>query len=197
MSELTPQQEEKVYSFEELLKKLTPKERIFCHEWIVDWNGSRAARVAGYSESSCRDIASENLTKPHIKQYIAFIKNNLEEESGISKLRNLKELAKIAYSSISHLHDTWVELSDWERIKADNPNALDAIESIDTKTESKTYQTDGDPESEVEVVYVKIKLYPRLVAIREINEMMGYKASVKLELKTDLSHIKELLDGIE
>lgn len=214
MSGLTPQQnkkpqkkktelsEPKTYTFEELKAKLTQKEKIFCHEYIVDWNGSRAARKAGYSETSCRDIASENLTKPHIKQYVAFIKDNLEEEAGISKLRNLKELAKIAYSNISHLHDSWIELTDWEQIKEENPDCLAAVESIDTKTETRSYPVafgEGDVrESEVETKYVKIKLYSKQQAIQMINEMMGYKAPVKAELKVEnLDYLDELLKQIK
>lgn len=192
--------EQKQYTLEELKAELTEKQRIFCHEYIIDWNGGRAARVAGYSENTCYEIASENLRKPQIKQYIDLIKNNWEEESGISKLRNLKELAKIAYSGIAHLHDNWIELSDWELIKENNPDAMSAIESIDTKTETKIYKTDGDDEQEVEIKYVKIKLFSKTEAIKTINEMMGYKSADKIEhsgtIKTvDLSQLstEELL----
>ena len=174
-------EEEKVYTLKELKAKLTEKQRIFCHEYIIDWNATRSAKKAGYSEETAYSIGHENLTKPEIQQYINFIKNNLEEEAGITKLRNLKELAKIAYSNISHLHDNWIELSDWEVIKEDNPEALSAIESIDTKTETKTYKTEGGLETDVEVKYVKIKLYSKSDAIKTINEMMGYKAADKIE----------------
>lgn len=170
---------EKIYTLKELKAKLTEKERIFCHEWIIDFNGARAARKAGYSEDSIYNIASENLTKPHIEQYIAFIRHNYEEESGISKLRNLQELAKIAYSSIAHLHNNWIELEDWDIIKKGNPACMDAIESIDTKTEFKTYKTEGGLETDVETKYVKIKLYSKSEAIKTINEMMGYKSADK------------------
>lgn len=173
----------KIYTLEELKAKLTPKERIFCHEWIVDFNGARSARKAGYSEDYAKEIASENLTKPHIIQYIAFIRHNYEEESGISKLRNLKTLAKLAYSNISHLHENWIELTDWEVIKDKNPDALAAIESIDTKTETKTYKTEGGLETDVEIKYVKVKLYSQTEAIKIINEMMGYKSADKLDVR--------------
>lgn len=166
--------EEKQYTIDELKEKLTEKERIFCHEYIVDWNGSRSARVAGYSEKTSCEIAHENLRKPHIKQYIAFIKNNLEEESGITKLRNLKELAKIAYSSIAHMHNTWIERKDFETLTDDQKSA---IESIDTKTVTVNFD---DTVKEVE--YVKISLFSKQAAITEINKMMGYNAPEKKEL---------------
>ncbi len=174
--------EEKKYTKAELLKILTPKQKKYCHEYIIDWNKARAARAAGYSEHSAKQIANENHTKPYLQQYIDFIKNDFEIESGISKVRQLKELAKIAYSNISHLHDSWIELTEWEEVKKNNPDCLAAVESIDTRTDKKTYATDGDSEYEVEVKYVKIKLHSKPSALAEINRMQGYNAPEKHDL---------------
>lgn len=192
---------EKKYTLKELKEKLTEKERIFCHQYIIDWNGSRAAKEAGYSEKTRAEIAHQNLTKLHITQYIDFIKNDLEKEAGISKLKNLNELSKIAYSSISHLHDTWVDLKEWEEIKENNPSCMAAVESIDTKTETKVYNKSGDNETDVEINYVKIKLYSKLQALDQINKMMGYNAPDKLEhsgeIKTEPKTINISIDGKE
>ena len=96
--------EEKQYTLKELQKKLTEKERIFCHEYIIDWNGSRAARVAKYSEKTATEIAHQNLLKLHIKQYIAYIKDDIAKEAGISKLSLINELKKIAMADISEIY---------------------------------------------------------------------------------------------
>lgn len=48
---------------------LTDKQKAFCHEYIIDFNGSAAAIRAGYSADSSRSIASELLTKPDIQAY--------------------------------------------------------------------------------------------------------------------------------
>ena len=69
---------EKQYTLDELKKKLTNKEKNFCHEYCVDWNASRAARDAGYSEKTATEIGHQNLLKLHIKQYIDHIKNDYE-----------------------------------------------------------------------------------------------------------------------
>ena len=163
---------ENKYTLKELQDKLTEKERIFCHQYIIDWNGARSAREAGYSEKTCAVIASENLTKPYINQYIDFIKNDFEKEAGISKLKQLNELYKIAYSSIAHLHNTWIELKDFESLTDDQKAG---IESIETKTENRTVD-----ESLIEIKYVKIKLYSKTTAIEQINKMMGYNEPEKL-----------------
>jgi phage terminase small subunit len=195
---------EKQYTLKELQKKLTEKEKIFCHEYIIDWNGARAARSAGYSENSAREIAHSNLTKVHNQQYIEFIKQDIEKEAGITKLRNLNELSKIAYSSVEHIHDDWIELKDWEKIKEDNPYIMSAIESIDTKVEYRTYRTDEDPETDVEIKYVKIKFFGKIHAIQEINKMMGYNAPDKIEQKNinynasvTKEEAKEISDALE
>lgn len=50
--------------------KLTPKQKKFADEYIATSNATQAAISAGYSESSARQIATENLTKPAIVAYI-------------------------------------------------------------------------------------------------------------------------------
>lgn len=51
--------------------KLTPKQKKFCEYYIQSGNAADAARKAGYSEKTANRIASENLSKPDIAQYIA------------------------------------------------------------------------------------------------------------------------------
>ena len=52
------------------MAKLTAKQKRFCDEYLIDLNATQAAIRAGYSEKNARNIASENLAKPNIKQYI-------------------------------------------------------------------------------------------------------------------------------
>ena len=49
---------------------LTNKQRIFVDEYLVDFNGTRAAIKAGYSQRSADVIACENLGKPNIDAII-------------------------------------------------------------------------------------------------------------------------------
>lgn len=174
--------EDKKYTLKDLQNKLTEKERIFCHEYIIDWNGARAARVAGYEENRDRQTAYDMVTKSYIQQYIDFIKTDYEKECGITKIRQLKELTKIAYSSIAELHNKWIELKDFESLTNEQKNC---IESIETKTEVK-YKYDSEKEERipVNIEYVKIKLYNKLSALDQINKMLGYNEAEKHEIQT-------------
>ncbi len=54
---------------------LTDKQRLFCHEYLKDLNGTQAAIRAGYSENSAQEIASQNLSKLMVSEYLEKLKN--------------------------------------------------------------------------------------------------------------------------
>ena len=70
-----------------MFKKLTPKQEQFCREYIIDLNATKAAIRAGYSRHTAKEIGHENLTKPHICDRIAVLK-----EENITRVSNETEL---------------------------------------------------------------------------------------------------------
>lgn len=75
--------------------KLTDKQKAFCKEYCVDWNATRAAIAAGYSEKTAQVIGSENLSKPIIQEYLEEIQKDLGKLAGVSALGNIQKLLKI------------------------------------------------------------------------------------------------------
>ena len=53
------------------MAKMTPKQKRFCDEYLIDLNATQAAIRSGYSKKTANRIATENLSKPVIKAYIA------------------------------------------------------------------------------------------------------------------------------
>lgn len=49
---------------------LTAKQQRFCDEYLIDLNATQAAIRAGYSKKTARQIATDNLSKVYIKEYI-------------------------------------------------------------------------------------------------------------------------------
>ena len=160
---------------------LTPKQIRFCQEYVIDWNGTRAAIAAGYSQDTATQMASENLRKPYIAEYIEEIKNKLSELSGVTALRNINELAKVAYSNISEMVDDSGTLKPFDEL-TDSQKA--AISEIYTESYGET--------EEGVTVKRKIKLHSKLQAIDLLNGMLGYKAPQKTE-----STIKGRLDLVD
>lgn len=58
-------------------KTLTDKQARFCLYYVQYWNATQAAKDAGYSEQSARDIGYENLTKPAIQAEIQRLMDSL------------------------------------------------------------------------------------------------------------------------
>lgn len=88
--------------------KLTPKQKMFCNEYLIDLNATQAAIRAGYSPIAAKEIGYENLTKPHIKAYIEKKMAEREQRTEITQDQVLEELAKIAFANI----DDYVEIDD-------------------------------------------------------------------------------------
>jgi phage terminase small subunit len=161
---------------------LTEKNKIFCREYIFDWNGSRAYKIAypNVNDATARANASDLLTKTNIKDYITEIQKNLEELAGISRLKVISEHMKMAFSSIAHLHNTWIERKEFDSLTDDQKSC---IEEISTKTHTEFEYEPEDPQNKkpITVEYVKVKLYSKQKSLEEINKMMSYYAPVKSE----------------
>lgn len=52
------------------MAELTAKQQKFCDKYVECGNATEAARFAGYSEKTAKDIGAENLSKPNLKAYI-------------------------------------------------------------------------------------------------------------------------------
>ena len=164
-------------------KKLTEKEQLFCIKYCANTgNATQAAISAGYSEKTAGVIGSENLKKPYIAAEINRLRGDwceLAEKMGISKAMIAAEHLKIVKSSIAHLHNTWIERKDFDKLTEDQKAC---IQEISTKT---TTQRMNDVLYDVE--YVKIKLYDKQKALDAITKLMGYDAPTKLDLRGSLT----------
>lgn len=97
------------------VQKLTPKQKVFCEAYVTNGgNGAAAARTAGYggSEDTIKKVASENLTKGYLSEYIAELRKKIEKdfavtaEEIITDLRNAREDAKAEGDNSTRLRAT-------------------------------------------------------------------------------------------
>lgn len=75
--------------------KLTAKQQRFCDEYLIDLNATQAAIRAGYSKKTAKVIATENLTKPAISEYIEKRMAEKEAELIASQDEVLKYLTSV------------------------------------------------------------------------------------------------------
>lgn len=157
---------------------LTEKQKAFCRAYVVDWNGTRAALKAGYSENGAGVIACNLLKNLNIKTYIDSIKNNIEEITGITRQRVAQEYANLAFSSLAHYHKTWIDKKEFDELTEQQKAA---IESIEYRTHKYTDYSNDEDGQEVEVEQVKIKLFDKVRALEAISRMLGYDAPQRVQ----------------
>jgi phage terminase small subunit len=75
----------------------TPLIRRFINEYLIDFNGSRAAIRAGYSPQSARSTASELIKRADVQQAIELELGEHQRRCRFDRKRIMDELAKIAF----------------------------------------------------------------------------------------------------
>lgn len=78
---------------------LTPQQLIFANEYMIDFNGKRAAIKAKYSENTAEQQASRLLSNVKVKKYIDAKTKKAIEKCIITKEQVLQELANIALAN--------------------------------------------------------------------------------------------------
>jgi phage terminase small subunit len=166
---------------EEIEVELNDRQEKFCYEYCMDFNGTQAAIRAGYSQKTAGVIATENLKKPNIQARIKKMQDNLAETAGLSRLRVLNEHMKMAFSSIAHLHNTWIQRKDFEELTEDQKAC---IAEIDTKIRTEyEYNPESEEREPVRVEYVRVKLYDKQKALDSISKMLGFDAPTKIAVE--------------
>ena len=156
---------------------LTDKQRAFCLHYCTHWNATKAALQAGYSEKTANEQGSQNLAKLSVQAYIKHLQSDIARAAGVSALRNLVELSKIAYTNPTDIRESWEQLKDWESIPDDVRAGIAEVVTV-----SKVLRrVGGGDESEDEnsglvqtLETVKVKMHDKLKALDMINRMLGY-----------------------
>lgn len=151
-------------------KQLTGKERRFVVEYCVDWNGTAAARRAGYSENSANRIASKMLKKEHI---LAAIEQEIKDRckrTGINSDWVLLQLAEEKNADFADLFDdngNLLDVKQWPRVWRTG-----LIESIECFEE---YQGRGAEREAIGMVR-KIKITSRIKHLELIGKHVDVRA---------------------
>ena len=78
---------------------LTPKQRKFVAEYLVDLNATRAAIRAGYSAKTADRIGPELLGKTCVREAVEAAQKRREKRTEITQDRVLNELARVAFGN--------------------------------------------------------------------------------------------------
>lgn len=109
--------------------KLTPKQKRFCEEYVIDLNATQAAIRSGYSKKTASVIAEQVLRKLEVQNYISELKNQIAERNQITIDECVQLLANIARLDILDLFNEEGGLKRIHDIPKEARTAIASIES--------------------------------------------------------------------
>ncbi len=77
--------------------KLTPKQRLFVQEYLIDLNAKQASIRAGYSPANAEFQGHQLINNPKVKQAIELAMYERVQRTKVTQDRVIEELAKIAF----------------------------------------------------------------------------------------------------
>jgi phage terminase small subunit len=84
-------------------KRLTQKQRVFCHEYVKSSNATQSAILAGYTKTNASAVSCALLKKPHIQDYLSQLTGEKLQQVNIETEDVLKELGTLAFSNMKNL----------------------------------------------------------------------------------------------
>ena len=114
-------------------KKVTPKQKRFVEEFLVDKNATAAAKRAGYSKKTAHSIGSENLIKPEVKKEISAALKEQSERTLITADRVLEEIYNLAMCDIGEAYNEDGSLKPIKEIPEAIRRAISSVETEEIK----------------------------------------------------------------
>lgn len=153
------------------VQALTPKQATFLVEYRKDRNATQAAVRAGYSKHSARQTGSRLLALEAVQEALRLKRSDTLAALEVTEDRLLQELASIAFSNL-RAYCRWTEGGELEVLASEDipPELSAAIESV----EEQTFTSENkDGSRKYTRVKRKVKLYPKMEALKLLAEYMG------------------------
>jgi phage terminase small subunit len=155
-------------------KKLTAKQELFCQRYLIDFNATKAAKEAGYSEDTAYSTGWENLRKPEIQARIAQLRQEMGKSFNITRERIAQEYARIAFFDIRKIHTVDGAIKPVTEFDDDEAAAIAGIEVYEENFKS------DDPDEKIVIGKTKkIKITDKRGALDSLCKLMGYNEAEK------------------
>jgi len=164
-------------------KELTPKQMIFCKEYLIDMNATRAIIEAGYSKKSADTQGSRMLRNVKVKTYIDEMMKKRAERLDITADNVLKEISHTAFFDIRKIFDNNV-IKETDQL---DDNTAKALGSIKVRREK---QGNGNYDEVIEV-----KSNDKLKALDMLARHLGLYATDNEQTKPE--HTAPIINIIE
>lgn len=166
------------------MAELTAKQKLFCNQYLIDLNGTKAAIRSGYSKKTARQIATVTLSKDYIQAYISELQAELALKAKLTPEMVIAELQKVGFSNIQDFLEEGNSITDISQI----PREVAA--SVKSIKKSVTEWGSGDDAGTKTTTTFEI--YDKLSALEKIGRHLGiFEADNKQKSATITVNIDE------
>jgi phage terminase small subunit len=161
--------------YQKALEKLSPKQRRFVEEYLIDLNATQAAIRAGYSPKTADKQGSQLLANTRVSACIKMAMAERSKRTGITQDRVLEELAKIAFVN----SDDFIDF-DCGTVKSDAHRCdTAAIAGVKVKT---------IPTENGDIVEREVKLLDKVKALELAGKHTGlWDDKINVEVNIDIA----------
>lgn len=147
---------------------LTPMQRIFVAEYLSCRNAAKAARRAGYSENTARQIGHKMLNNRAISAAIEKSLGAITRKAELDAEKIMTQWARICESDIRKFFTEDGKLRPIETLGDDVASAIQSVEVVTRPTEKK----DEDGNAVVERIN-KIRFWDKVSTLRDAAKHLG------------------------
>ena len=148
--------------------KLTPKQRCWVEEYLIDLNATQAAIRAGYSKKTAKQIGTENLGKPVLQEAIAEAMKARSARTEITQDEVLRELALIGFADMGD----YVTITDSGDVLLDLAGLPEGATKVIHEITQDEHR-EGKGEDARDLKKTKLKLYDKRAALVDIGRHLG------------------------
>lgn len=179
------------------MSELTPKQKIFVLEYMKDFNATRAAKAAGYSVKTARQMGQKNLTKPIIQEALLREKNGLLQRT--ERLR--MEIAEIRSENENSAR---LDMADYIKVAESGEIQVipfdqlpeGASKYIKKIKEHRTIKKDTESEGETIISRIEFELHDKMKALDNLAQFEGmFKNNVNHTGNIIIEQIRKEIDG--
>ncbi len=171
-----------------MARKLNHRYELFAKEYVIDFNGSRAAQASGIREAGSRVWASRALTKPNVKRRIDELLSARASKLEVKAERVLEELAKLAFLDPRKFYNDDGSLRQVAELDADTAACLAGIE------QEKLYEHFGKGQAKNVGTITKIKFHDKGQNLERLGRHLKLFTE-KVEISGDNALLARLLAG--
>ena len=149
---------------------LSDQHKLFCENYIINFNATEAAKKAGFSEKTARSQASRLLSRVDIQEYISELVQKRSKRAKVSADDVINELAAIAFCDTSEFYcDITGELLQPHELEGNARKAVNSFKSLKTQKFSK----DGEQKGRTVETIDEYKRHDKMKALELLGKHLG------------------------